>query len=92
MGLGTLIFPRKGSMRGQYCFFMAKYSNLYGRFLLYTLIVIFTDSASYFHKIMFTGISLVDILNHSRMGIGMVIFSSKVTWGGRGVCENVPFW
>ena len=33
MGLGRLIFPNKGHMRGQYCFFMAKYSNLYGRFL-----------------------------------------------------------
>ena len=42
----------------------------------------FTDTASYFHKIMFTGVSLVDILNHSRMGVGMVTFSSKVTMRG----------
>ena len=37
MGLDGLIYPSKGPMRGQYCFFMAKYSNLYGRFLFYLL-------------------------------------------------------
>ena len=75
MGLSRLIFPSKGPMMGQYCSFMAKYSNLYGRFLFYLLF--FTDSASYFRKILF--ISLVGILNHSRMGVGMVTFTSKVT-------------
>ena len=33
MGLGRLIFPSKGTMGGQYGFFIAKYSNLYGHFL-----------------------------------------------------------
>ena len=33
MGLVRLIFPSKAPVRGQYCFFMAKYSDLYGRFL-----------------------------------------------------------
>ena len=78
VGLGRLIFPSKGPMRGQYCFFMAKYSNLYGLFSI--LIIIFTDLAFYFHKIMFT--SLVDILNHSRIGVDMVTFSSKVIHEG----------
>ena len=34
---------------------------------------------------MFTGISLVDILNHSGMGVGMITFSSKVTMRGENV-------
>ena len=34
MGLDSVIFPSKGPMRGQYGFFIAKYSNVYGHFLL----------------------------------------------------------
>ena len=33
MGLGSVIFPSKGPMRGQYGFFIAKFSNVYGHFL-----------------------------------------------------------
>ena len=33
MGLGSVIFPSKGPMRGQYGVFIAKYSNVYGNFL-----------------------------------------------------------
>ena len=33
-------------------------------------------------------ISLVDILNHSKIGVGMVTFSSKVTMRDK----NVFFW
>ena len=65
MGLGRLIFPSKGPIRGQYCFFMAKYRNRF-IWMFSILIIIFTDSASYFHKIMF--ISLVDTLNHFQNG------------------------
>ena len=43
MGFVRIIFPSKGPVRGQYCFFMTKYSNLYGRFLLQLLFFIQTQ-------------------------------------------------
>ena len=60
--------------RGQYVFLMAKYCNLYGRFLF--KLDFSGDSASYFLGIIML-ISKIGTLTQIRMGEGRVTFSIK---------------
>ena len=62
----------QGPMRGQYVFHMAKYCNLYGRFLF----IISGDSVSYFLAVIML-ISKIGTLTKNLIGLGRVTFSSK---------------
>ena len=71
MGVGRVIFPAKGPMRGQYILIMAKSQSVY-TFYFY----IYYSRDSYFLEMVML-ISLEGSLTQTKMGVGRVTLPSK---------------
>ena len=88
MGLGRVTFSSKGPMRGQYVFLMAKYINLYGRFI-FPLSFPQTQPLISLKRVCL----LVWLVSptQARMGVGRVTFLSKGPMRGQYVFSTAKY-